>query len=97
MKKVLQILPELDLINGGVERGTLDVAKELIDKGFSSAIISSGGAMADKYKYKGVSHDIIDIKRKNITNFFFLRRKFQKLLNTIKTDLVHIRSRWPAF
>ena len=97
MKKVLQILPELDLINGGVERGTLDVAKELIDKGFGSAIISSGGVMADKYKYKGVSHDVIDIKRKNFTNFFFLRRKFQKLLNTIKPDLVHIRSRWPAF
>ena len=76
MRKVLQILPELDLINGGVERGTLDVAKELIDKGFGSAIISSGGVMADKYKYKGVSHDVIDIKRKNFTNFFFLRSKF---------------------
>ena len=97
MKKVLQILPELDFIHGGVERGTLDVAKELIDRGFDAALISSGGAMADKYKYKGVSHDKIDLKKKRITNLFFLRRKFQKLLQKIKPDVVHIRSRWPAF
>ena len=29
MKTILQILPSLDKINGGVERGTLDVAREL--------------------------------------------------------------------
>ena len=43
MTKVLQIVPSLNSINGGVERGTLDVAKELIEKGFESEIISSGG------------------------------------------------------
>ena len=29
MKKILQILPSLNKINGGVERGTLDIAREL--------------------------------------------------------------------
>ena len=50
MKTVLQILPSLKKINGGVERGTLDVAKELVKREFKSVIFSSGGEMADKYK-----------------------------------------------
>ncbi len=60
MTKVLQIVPSLDSINGGVERGTLDIAKELIEQGFDSEIMSSGGMMAEKYKYKGVQ------KRKSV-------------------------------
>ena len=54
MKTVLQILPSLRKINGGVERGTLDVAKELAQKIFDLLSRFSGGEMAEKYKYKGV-------------------------------------------
>ena len=97
MTKVLQILPSLNSINGGVERGTLDVAKELIEQGFESEIISSGGIMAEKYKYKGVNHNELEINKKGFMNFLIVRRKFEKLLNNIKPDIVHIRSRWPAF
>ena len=48
MARILQIIPSLNQINGGVERGTLDVAKELINVGFESCILSSGGEMAEK-------------------------------------------------
>ena len=41
MKTVLQILPSLRKINGGVERGTLDIARELAEKKFKSVILSS--------------------------------------------------------
>ncbi len=97
MKTILQILPSLDKINGGVERGTLDIAKELAERKYNSVIISSGGEMADRYKYKGVSHYKIEINNKGIINFFLSRGKFKKLLNQIKPDLIHIRSRWPSF
>ncbi len=97
MTKVLQIVPSLNSINGGVERGTLDVAKELIEQGFESEIISSGGMMAEKYKYKGVNHNEIEINKKGLINFLIVRRKFEKMLKKIKPDIVHIRSRWPAF
>ena len=97
MTKVLQIVPSLNTINGGVERGTLDVAKKLIEKGFHSEIISSGGLMAEKYKYKGVNHNEIEINKKGLINLLMVRRKFEKMLNEIKPDIVHIRSRWPAF
>ena len=42
-KTLLQILPALDQSGGGVERGTLDIAKTVIDHGYNSVIISSGG------------------------------------------------------
>ena len=97
MKKILQILPSLDKINGGVERGTLDVAKWLIDQGYGSEIVSSGGEMAEKYKYKGVGHSNLNIKEKGLINFLIAKREIKKILNEIKPNIVHIRSRWPAF
>ena len=97
MKTILQILPSLKKINGGVERGALDVAKELANREFKSVIISSGGEMAEKYKYKGVDHYTVQIEKKGLLNFFSCRSKFMKQVNLIKPDLIHIRSRWPAF
>ena len=70
MKTILQILPSLNRINGGVERGTLDVARTLAEKGFKSVIISSGGEMAEKYKYKGVDHYKVSLASKGMVKFF---------------------------
>tara|TARA_X000001036_G_C20662226_1_gene799371 strand:- start:842 stop:2008 length:1167 start_codon:yes stop_codon:yes gene_type:complete len=97
MAKILQIIPSLDKINGGVERGTLDVAKELINVGFESAILSSGGEMAEKYKYRGVNHYKLNLKEKGFVNLFLARRKINSILSEVSPDIVHIRSRWPAF
>ena len=97
MKTVLQILPSLRKINGGVERGALDIARELAEKKFKSVIISSGGEMAEKYKYKGVDHYTIEIEKKGLLNYFSARRKFEKIIKVVNPDVIHIRSRWPAF
>ena len=97
MKTILQILPSLNRINGGVERGTLDVARTLAEKGFKSVIISSGGEMAEKYKYKGVDHYKVSLASKGMVKFFSSKKKLHQLIIKISPDLVHIRSRWPAF
>ena len=97
MAKILQIIPSLDKINGGVERGTVDVAKQLVKLGFESSIISSGGEMAEKYKYRGVNHYKLNLKEKGLINYFLVRRKIKTLLSEIRPDIVHLRSRWPAF
>ena len=97
MKKILQILPSLNKINGGVERGTLDIARELAIRKFKPLIISSGGEMAEKYKYKGVDHIKMKLDRKGIFNFILNKIRFSKILDEVKPDLVHIRSRWPSF
>ena len=56
MKKIMQILPSLDHSGGGVEKGALDVAREISVRGYRSLIVSSGGDMSEKYKHKGVIH-----------------------------------------
>ena len=97
MPKILQIIPSLNQINGGVERGTLDIAKELIKAGFQSSLLSSGGEMAEKYKYRGVEHYELNVKKKGLLSYFILKTKIKDILSEIKPDIVHIRSRWPAF
>ena len=97
MKTLLQILPSLEKGGGGVERGTLDIAKAASENGFESTIISSGGEMADKYKYKGVTHYKININKKSLATYISSRNEFRKILKIIRPDIVHIRSRWPVF
>ena len=97
MKTLMQILPSLDLTGGGVERGTLDIAKEAATNEFRSVIVSSGGDMAEKYKHKGVKHYNLPVKDKGVFNFFRLKILFKRLLEKVNPDIVHIRSRWPAF
>ena len=97
MKTVLQILPSLRKINGGVERGTLDIAKELAEKDLGQLLSPLEEIWAEKYKYKGVDHYTIQIEKKGLINYFSSRSKFEKILKDIQPDVVHIRSRWPAF
>ncbi len=97
MKTLVQILPSLDQTGGGVERGTLDIAKCAAENSYKSVIISSGGDMSQKYKHKGVLHIDIPLQKKNLYYYYLARKKFRKVLEEIKPDLVHIRSRWPAF
>ena len=97
MKKIMQILPSLDNTGGGVERGTLDIAKEISERGYKSLMVSSGGDMSEKYKHKGVIHINLALTKKTIFSFFKSRHNFKKILKEFSPDLIHIRSRWPAF
>ena len=63
-----------------MEEGALDIAKELTERKYKSILISAGGEMAERYKYKGVSHYEIDIERKGILNFF-IKKKFKTLMD----------------
>ena len=80
MAKILQIIPSLDQINGGVERGTLDIAKELIKAGFQSSLLSSGGEMAEKYKYRGVEHYELNVKKKRSIELLHIKNKDKRYI-----------------
>tara|TARA_Y100001980_G_C14523368_1_gene298767 strand:- start:105 stop:1196 length:1092 start_codon:yes stop_codon:yes gene_type:complete len=92
--KVLQILPQLNI--GGVERGTLDLSKALIEKNHQSFVISGGGSMVEDLEMSGAKHFEIPVHVKSIKTLF-LADELAKTIAEIDPDIIHIRSRMPAW
>lgn len=92
--KVLQVLPALN--SGGVERGTLDLARGLVDAGHQSLVLSSGGRLVAQLEQEGSQHLTMAVQRKSLSAFARVR-PVRRLLMTLKPDIVHVRSRLPAW
>ena len=92
--KVIQLLPELNI--GGVERGTKDFSKALVENDYESIVISNGGIFEKDIINDGGKHYKIPIHKKSIFSL-----KLSKVLKEIylseKPDVVHVRSRMPAW
>jgi len=93
--KVVQMIPELN--EGGVERGVVELNRELVLKGIESIVISAGGKEESQIESDGGKHIKFDVCSKNI--FTVLPRVFalKKLLKDLAPDIVHVRSRVPAW
>ena len=59
---VIQMLPELEA--GGVERGTLEMGKYLVQHGHRSIVISGGGRMVPQLETEGSEHVLWDVGKK---------------------------------
>jgi len=92
--KVVQILPDLD--GGGVERGTLEVAKALVDAGHESLVISAGGRMVAELEGDGSQHIEWDLGHKSLLTFRHIW-SLRRWLSEQKPDVIHVRSRLPAW
>jgi len=91
---VLQLLPALD--SGGVERGTLEVGKYLVDNGHRSLVISAGGRMVEQLQQEGSTHFSWQIGRKSLWTLRHVGR-LRRFLREQKVDILHARSRMPAW
>ena len=92
--KIIQILPTLN--TGGVERGVLDFNKYLVNNGHDSYVISNGGRQVKNLIEDGGNHIHLPISKKSI--FTLLQaKKLADIINEISPDIVHIRSRVPAW
>ena len=60
--RVLQLLPELNA--GGVETGTLEIARSLVQAGHESIVISAGGRLVKSLKADGSRHIPLPIHKK---------------------------------
>ncbi len=92
---LLQVVPSLD--SGGVERGTCEIAKAAVKKGFRSLVISSGGKMVKTIEDSGTEHILYPLDTKNP---LAIRKNAKGLHDIIKdygVDIVHARSRAPAW
>lgn len=93
--KIIQLLPELN--EGGVERGTVELCRELIKKGFESIVISNGGKLVDQIAQDGGLHVKLDVCSKNIFTAPWRIFKLYKILKQLQPDILHVRSRVPAW
>lgn len=91
---VLQILPALHA--GGVERGTLEIARYLTQHNHRSLVMSGGGRMVAQLEAEGSSHFTWDIGKKSLTTFRLIP-KLRRFLIEHKVDILHLRSRMPAW
>ncbi|MBA56370.1 MAG: glycosyl transferase [Pseudomonadales bacterium] len=91
---IVQVLPALN--SGGVERGTAEFARELVNLGHRSIVISNGGGMVRQLEAEGTEHILMPVHKKSPTSLLQVR-PMRKLLATLKPDIVHVRSRIPAW
>ena len=91
---ILQILPDLE--SGGVERGTLEIAEYLVKKGHNSYVVSSGGRLVNKLIEGGSLHFHLPIGKKSPVALLSIY-KLLKIYKKYKIDIVHVRSRLPAW
>jgi len=92
---VVQLLPELD--EGGVEGETLDLAIYLAKQGYRSIVISGGGRLVPLLEKAGCIHvhwPCIGEKSYRCLRYIF---KLKKFLVAEKVDILHLRSRLPAW
>jgi len=92
---IVQILPALN--RGGVERGTVEIAKAVIDRGYKAVVISNGGLLESQLTRMGATVHRLPVHSKNPLKWPFIRSKLSEILRAEGADIVHVRSRAPAW
>ncbi len=92
---MVQLLPAL--VEGGVERGVVESNREYVKRGVESFVISSGGRLAKQIEADGGVHITFDLKSKNPLSAPWRVMELRKLLRKIAPDIIHARSRVPAW
>jgi glycosyltransferase involved in cell wall biosynthesis len=92
---VMQVLPAL--VTGGVERGTVEIAQALIEQGWMSIVVSSGGPMVRELARAGAMHVELPVDSKNPLTMRRNVGRLERLIANYGVNLVHARSRAPAW
>lgn len=91
---VVQLLPALE--SGGVERSTLEIADALVRAGHRAVVVSAGGRLLPRLRDTGAEHVALDIGRKSLATLGQIG-PLRNLLRALAPDIVHARSRLPAW
>lgn len=92
---ILQVLPSLG--GGGVERGTVDVAAAVVKAGGRATVVSAGGPMLRELERAGAKHVTMRVDSKNAYQIWRNIGPLAELIAREGVDLVHARSRAPAW
>jgi glycosyltransferase involved in cell wall biosynthesis len=91
---VVQLIPAMH--SGGAERSALEIAQALVRAGHRSVVISAGGRLVKQLQAEGSEHVTLDLGRKSLRTLARLGA-LRRLLRELKPDIVHARSRLPAW
>lgn len=92
---VLQVLPSLQ--TGGAERGCVDIAAAVVEAGGTALVASSGGDMVRDLDRAGARHFNMPVHSKNPLRMRSNTRKLIKIIREFDVNIVHARSRAPAW
>jgi len=94
-KTIAQVLPSLE--SGGVERGTIDLAIALKRLCKQPIVISRGGKLVKILERNDILHIQAPVHEKNPVSIWQNKCFLQKIIEHHKIDLIHARSRAPAW
>ena len=92
---ILQVVPALE--SGGVERGTVEIAGAIAEAGGTALVASCGGRMVQRLERVGGRHIVLPVDRKNPVVIHRNAVRLANLIDAEGVDLVHARSRAPAW
>ena len=92
---IVQIVPQMN--RGGVERGTVEIAEAIVKNGWKAVVVCNGGRMENQLRRAGAEVYILPVDTKNPLKWPSVRRKLKTVLLSVGADIVHVRSRAPAW
>lgn len=95
MPSILQVLPRLE--SGGVERGTIEITEAIKKAAMKPLVASEGGTLVPHITHAGGEHITLPLASKNPFRIRQNAWKLAKLIRTREIDLIHARSRAPAW
>lgn len=94
-KNVLQVIPALD--SGGAERTTVEMAKAIIAAGGKAMVATAGGRMCAEVERVGGRVLLLPVDSKNPLTILANGGRLADLVRREQVDLLHARSRAPAW
>lgn len=94
-RTILQVAPELSA--GGVERTVLEVTEAIVEAGGRALLASKGGRLEPELARLGGELFRMDAKSRNPVTIKLNEGKLRQIIREEKVDLVHARSRAPAW
>jgi glycosyltransferase involved in cell wall biosynthesis len=92
---ILQVLPALQA--GGVERGTIEMVRAIVEAGGIALVASAGGRMVPLVERAGGRHVTMPLRTKHPLGIWLNAFHLARLIRAESVDIVHARSRAPAW
>lgn len=94
-KTILQIVPRLEA--GGAERTTIDIAQAITEAGGKAIVVAEHGGMVPELEAIGGQYIAMNAASKNPLQMLKTAGALARLVKSRKVDILHARSRAPAW